>query len=65
MGGRKNDNRLENRLNISHIQKRSKDKRENYTGINLLPQIRKILSSVLYDGVVKYTEYQNGFRSGR
>jgi hypothetical protein len=50
--------------------KGSKEKCENYRGKNLLPQIRKIFSSVLYNGVVKYAEttvgdYQNGFRPGR
>jgi sorting nexin-29 len=57
-------------LNIPNTQKGSKDKCENYKGITLLPQIYKILSSVLRNRVVRFAEttigdYQNGFRSGR
>jgi hypothetical protein len=51
-------------------KKGSKDKCENYRGIILLPQMYKILSSVLYSRVVRYAEMtlgdcQCGFRSGR
>ena len=47
-----------------------KDKCENYGEITLLPQMYKILPSVLYSRVVRYVDitvgdYQNGVRSGR
>ena len=43
---------------ILNTQKKgSKDKRENYKGITLLPQTYKILSSVLYNRVVRYAEW--------
>jgi len=38
----------------------SKDKCENYRGITLLPQMYKILSSVLYSKVVRYAELTIG-----
>jgi hypothetical protein len=38
-------------------KKGSKDKCENYRGITLLPQIYKILSSVLYNRVVGYATW--------
>jgi len=47
MGGRKNASTLQNRLNIANTQKISKGKCENYRGITILPQLYKMLSSVL------------------
>jgi hypothetical protein len=51
-------------------KKLSKGKCENYRGITFLPQLYKILSSVLYNRVVRYAgmaigDYQKSFRSGR
>lgn len=61
---------MEKRLNIPNTQKGSKDKCDNDKGITLLPQINKILSSILCNREVRFAEmtigdYQNGFRSGR
>jgi hypothetical protein len=41
----------------TYIHKGSKDKCENYRGITLLPQIYKILSSVLCNRVVRYADW--------
>ena len=56
-------------LKFPIYKKGSKDKRENYRVTTLVPQMYKILSSVLYNRVVRYAEltvgdYRNGFRSG-
>jgi hypothetical protein len=51
-------------------KKGSKDTCENCIGSTFLPQMYKILSSVLHNRVVRYAEmtigdYQNGRRSGQ